>query len=48
MVEEADLAAAAATLEHRLRVQTDWRNADTAGQLRSLVEQWNALTDTSV
>lgn len=47
MVEEADLAAAAATLEHRLRVQTDWRNADTAGQLRSLVEQWNALTDTS-
>lgn len=47
MVEEADLAAVAATLEHRLRVQTDWRNADTAGQLRSLVEQWNALTDTS-
>lgn len=47
-LEWVDLAAAAATLEHTLRVQTNWRNADTAAYLRIVVEQWRALMDITV
>jgi hypothetical protein len=31
-----------------LRVQTNWRNADTAAYLRIVVEQWRALMDITV
>lgn len=48
MLELIDVAKAAATLEHSVRVQTHWRNADTAQYLRLLVEQWQALTDVRV
>lgn len=48
VLEWSDFAAATATLEQTLRVQTWWRNADTAANLRIIVEQWHALTDMTV
>lgn len=47
-LEWVDMAAAGAKLEQVLRTQEQWRNTDTAALLRTLVEQWQALIDTTV